>query len=202
MWARVMATMSTCPSATARPAVLRSVTRWAWKMGMSTSRLMALARNRKGATGNDMLGSTIGVGQMVARLPAQHVGEVDQAAFRIGAGDGDAVLVGQAVVDQLVARHAHADDVVVADRLAAGFQHLDAEAHPVFQAAAVLVGALVDGRAPELVDQVAVGGGQLEPVQAAFLAAAGGGGVVGDDAAEVGVFHLLRDGAAGRLALW
>ena len=60
-----------------------------------------------------------GVGQMVARLPAQHVDEVDQAALRIGAGDGDAVLVGQAVVDQLVAGHAHADDVVVADRLAA-----------------------------------------------------------------------------------
>ena len=147
------------------------------------------------------VGQHDGVGQMVARLPAQDVGEVDQPALRIGAGDGDAVLVRQAVVDQLVAGHAHADDVVVADRFAAGFKHFDAEAHAVFQAAAVFVGALVDGRAPELVDQVAVGGGQLEAVQAAFLAAAGGGGVVGDDAADVGVFHLLRDGAAGRLAL-
>ena len=45
-----------------------------------------------------------------------------------------------------------------------------------------------------------MGGGQLEAVQAALLAAAGGCGVVGDDAADVGVLHLLRDGAAGRLA--
>ena len=90
--------------------------------------------------------------------------------------------------------------IIVADRRAHRLQHLDAEAHAVFEAAAIFVGALVDGRAPELVDQMAVRGGQLAAVEPAFLAAARGGGVVGDDARDVEILHLLGDGAAGGLA--
>ena len=44
---------------------------------------------------------------------------------------------------ELVAAHAQADAEILADRLTHGFQHFDAEAHAVFQRAAVLVRAEV-----------------------------------------------------------
>ncbi len=70
------------------------------------------------------------------------------------------------------------------------------------KAAAVAIGARVGRRAPELVHEVPVGGGDLQPVEAALLAAARGGGEVGDDPGDVLGFHLLRDGSARRLPPW
>ena len=67
-------------------------------------------------------------------------------------------LVVDAVVVELVGAHAQADAEISPDRLAHGFQHLDAEAHAVLERAAVLVGAQVGPRRPELIDQLLMGG--------------------------------------------
>ena len=74
-------------------------------------------------------------------------------------------------VPVLVADHADADDVVGADLPADLLQHLEAEAHAVVQAAAVVVGAPVGRRRPEGVQQMAVGF-DLDAVHAALAAPA------------------------------
>ena len=80
--------------------------------------------------------------------------------------------------------HAQAHAEILADGLAHRLQHLHAEAQAVLQTAAVLVGAEVGARAPELVDQVLVGGGYLDAVHAGRLHAARRRREVGDDAAD------------------
>ena len=72
-------------------------------------------------------------------------------------GDVGHVLGGEAAVGELVARDARADHEVPADLAADLPEDLEAEAHPVVQAPAVLVRPLVEDRGPELVDQVVVG---------------------------------------------
>ena len=74
----------------------------------------------------------------------------------------------QAALPVLVADHADADDEVRPDPVADRAQHLEGEAQAVVQAAAILVVALVGGRRPELVDQMAVAF-ELQPVEPAGL---------------------------------
>ena len=116
------------------------------------------------------------------------------------AGDGEAFVGRAAALDHLVARDAQADHVVVADLLADRLEHLDAEAHAVLEAAAVLVGAPVDQRAPVLVDQVEPGVVQLDAIEAGRLAAPGGLGEVVDHALVIEVLHLLGEAAVQALA--
>ena len=69
-------------------------------------------------------------------------------------------------------------------------QHLDGEAGPVLERAAVFVGALVVERARELGDEVAVAAVDHAHLDAGPLAALGGGGVLLDGLVDLGVVHL------------
>src|SRR5690606_31588207 len=89
---------------------------------------------------------------------------------------------------------------VVADFLAHGLEHFQAELHAALEGAAPFVGTLVDARRPELVDQVLVHGGQLDAVQAAFLGAACGLGIVADNAPDFLDLDGLAGGAVYRFA--
>ena len=84
------------------------------------------------------------MGDMIPRLAAKNVEEVDEAAPRIFGRDLEAIVLAQTVRDHLVAGHAHADHEIVADGLAHRLQDFDAESHAVLETAAVFVGALVD----------------------------------------------------------
>ena len=70
---------------------------------------------------------------------ADDADEVDEARRGVGAGDLQAVLLVQAAREQFVARHADADDVVVADGAATALENLETEAHAVGEAAAIAV---------------------------------------------------------------
>src|SRR5581483_2318317 len=83
------------------------------------------------------------------------------------------------------------DDEIVADRGAHGVDDLDGEPQPVLERASVVVGAVVGGRAEELAGQVAVGGVDLDPVEAAFPGPAGRRGVGGHDFVDLALGHGL-----------
>ena len=95
-----------------------------------------------------------------------------------------------AVGMDLVGRDAVFDDEVLAAQLPDPVQHLDGEAGPVLERAAVLVGALVVEGAGELGDQVAVTAVDHAHLEAGPLAAVGGGGVLLDGLPDLGVVHL------------
>ena len=65
-----------------------------------------------------------------------------------------------------VSDQSQTDGDPVPHRLAYGGQHLDAETHPVLEAATVLVGSSVALRGEELVDQIAMGAVDLDSVEA------------------------------------
>ena len=104
-----------------------------------------------------------------------------------------------AVADLLVADQAHADREPVADGRAHRLQHLDAEAHAPVEIAAVLVGAEVAVRREELVDQVAVRGVDLHPVETGGRAVRGRAGEPFDHGRDLvvldrlGRLHVVRD---------
>ena len=127
------------------------------------------------------------------------VDEVDHPGPGEGGRDRETVRLGQAARHVLRSAHPDADDELVADLPADGFEHLDREAHPVLERAAVPVRPRVDERRPELVDQVPVGL-QLEAVEAALLAATGRRPKGPDDAPDVAFLHLLREAPMGGLA--
>ena len=94
MWARVIATMSTCPSATARAAVARSVTRWAWNTGMSTSRLIAARQEQERRHRKRHVRDRDRVRDVIACLAAQHVQESRRSrACAYSARDRQAILL-------------------------------------------------------------------------------------------------------------
>src|SRR5450830_1029470 len=124
---------------------------------------------------------------------ADHTEEIEHAGVVVILGDLLHVLVGQAIRVEFVTTDTHADAEIVADFLAHGLEHFQAELHPAFKGAAPFVGAFVDPRAPELVDHVLVHGGQFDAVEAAFLRPARGLGVVADHPPDF--FRL--DGLAG-----
>src|SRR5262249_5872580 len=137
---------------------------------------------------------------VVGCLAADHADEVDEAATPIGARDGAAVVLAEAALQHLIARHADANDEVVADRSPHRFQYLEAEAHPVPERAAIAVAPLVHGRRPELLDQRAGLARDLDPVEITIAGAADRGGEVVADALDVVILHHRREGAVDHLS--
>src|SRR5699024_7142266 len=125
---------------------------------------------------------------------ANHANEVEHAGVVVVLGNLLHVLVGQAIGMKLVAGKTHAHAEVLADFGAHGLEHFQAKLHATLEGATPLVGALVDPRAPELIDHVLVDGGQLDAVQSAGLGSARRPGEVTDDAPDL----LRLDGLAGR----
>ncbi len=136
----------------------------------------------------------------IEHAAADHVEEIDHAAPMQKLGHLQAVAVAHARFQELVARHADADDEVRAHLLARLLQHFEREARAVLEAAAVFVRALVGDRAPETVEQILKGALELEPVEPAFLGAARGLAISLHHAADVPILHGLGVGAVERLA--
>jgi hypothetical protein len=130
-------------------------------------------------------------------VAADDVDEIDEPARRQAAGDLDAFFLREALIPVLVAHHAHADDEIGTDARVDRLQHLDRETHPVLEAAAIGIVALVGGGRPELVGEMAVAL-DLEPIEAARLGALGGLGVLAHDPRDVPVLGGLRKRAMRR----
>ncbi len=94
-------------------------------------------------------------------------------------------------VEHAVGREPHAH-AVAADGGHRGARDLQRQAVAAFVAAAVAVGAQVDQRVEELLDQVAVGAMQLDAVEAGVHGELRGGHVFVDDLCEVVVGHRAR----------
>ncbi|MNY25467.1 hypothetical protein D3C86_1592520 [compost metagenome] len=133
-------------------------------------------------------------------MAAHDVEKVDHAAVFQAPGNVQAIGRGQPAGHLLVAGITHADNELMADSLANGAEDVEGKAQPIVDGAAIGGLEVVGQRRPELVHQMPVGL-QFDAVQAGKLHALGGIGIVFDDAFHIPVFHLLREGAVGGLAL-
>ncbi len=106
------------------------------------------------------------------------------------------LLARKALLPVFVGDHPDADDEVRPHRAADRVEHAEDEAQPIVEAAAILVGALVGGRRPELVREMAISL-DLDAVEAGSLHALRRRGVVGDDPLDIPVLRLLREGPVG-----
>jgi len=136
----------------------------------------------------------VGQGVVGIATRADHTDKIEHAGVVVILGDLLHVLVGQAVRMELIAAQADADAEIRADFSPHRLEHFQAETHAVFKAAAPFVGALVDPRAPELVDHVLMHRRQLHAIQATGFRPRCRAGVVTDHAPDL--FRL--DGLAGR----
>ncbi len=112
-----------------------------------------------------------------AGLADRHVDEVDQAVAGPACADLRAVVGGQPrlVPHLLVADEADADDEVARHAGPHRLEDAGPEAQAVVERAAVVVGAMVEQRRQELMDEVAVGGMDLDAVEARLGAVNGRG---------------------------
>ena len=152
-------------------------------------------RRRRHAVDRDHLGQL----GLVGDVAADDVDEVDEPRRFQPPQHLQAGRRVDAAGHRLVDGHADADDEASADALTDGGEHAQPEAHAVVERPAVLVGAPVGERRPELVEQVAVGL-DLDAVHAAGLHPLGGVGVLADDAVDVPVLGLLGHRPVSRLA--
>ncbi len=137
------------------------------------------------------------------RLVAPHVSpdhadEVDALSDDLVC-DRERLLAAESARHLLVEGHPDADDEVGACGLAYRANHAQREAHPVLEAAAELVVAVIGQRRPERVEQVGVGL-DLDPVQACFAASGGRVGIGPHDAVHIPFLGDLREGAVRGLA--
>ncbi len=146
------------------------------------------------------VGKRNGMRHVITRLPADHVDEIDQAELGVTRRDLDAFCRCEPLLEELIARHAHTDDVIVSHPLADRLEHFDSETHPVLEASAIFIAATIGRGAPELVDEMAVGAGDLHPVETALLGAAHRLGEGAADARHVLALHRLGDRAMRGLA--
>jgi len=114
-------------------------------------------------------------------------------------GNSDAVIAGQSTLPILVAHQTGTDDEIRADAVPHGVNHLAGKAQPIIERAAIGVDALVGGRRPELVDQMAIHF-EFETIEPARLAPLGGIGVIADDAGNVPFLDGFRKCAVRLLA--
>ena len=170
MIARVIATRST-PLATHASAIAGSTLRPATMTGTPTASRKRRARSLKTPSGQLVAGHEVRGRQPRRARAAAHAEQVDRAGRREAARHLDQLVGAEPAGQALIDRHPEADDEVVGDRGAHGFQHLAAEAGAVLEAAAVLVRARVDAGVEELLDQVPAERRHLAAVPAAALQA-------------------------------
>ena len=199
MWARVMPTMSSLPSAMAWRAVATSVDAGGMEdreFGRGPDLAGEIEMRRRAHAGDR---DHVGQRRVMLDMTADDVEEVELAGCRPAGGRSRCPSSLERPLSQILVRHhADADDEVGADRLAHRIDAPAGEAQAVVERAVVLVVAVVGRRRPEAVHQMAVGF-ELDAVEAGRLHALRGGGIVGDDAVDVPVLHLLgkrRDGPA------
>ena len=132
-----------------------------------------------------------GVGVDVA---ADDVQKIHHARLGQVARNAQAFLGINASGHGLVGHASHPQDEVGPHPGPDGLDHVQREAHPVLQRAAVGPLQRVGGGGPELVHQVAVGF-QLQAVHAGGVHAFGRVGVVADQARNVPVLHLFGESA-------
>ena len=131
-------------------------------------------------------------------VPADDAEEVDALSDDLMC-DRHRLLAAEPARHLLVEGHPDADGEVGACGLTHRANHAKREAHPVLQAAAELVVAMIGQRRPERVEQVGVGL-DLDPVQAGLAAAGGGVGVGLHDAVHVPFLGHLRESTVRGLA--
>ena len=153
----------------------------------------------KGAVAVAHVGDGVGDVVVGAERAGDDVEEVDQTAAGEDARDRLALVGIPAVADMLVAGHPDADHEFRPDGVADRPEHLEREAAPVLDAAAIVVRALIDHRRQELVDEMAPGD-DLDPVEAALLAAPGTGGVARQHPLDLVQLDRLRERAVLPLA--
>ena len=136
---------------------------------------------------------------LVPHLPRDHVHEVAQARVCVELRQRQAVVPRKPAFLEIVAHHPEAHQEVLPDPAAHLFEDFEAKAGAVLEAPAVLVGAPVDQRGPELVDEMPVGE-QLGAVEPALLAARRGVTERAHHPPDVVAVHLLGERAVRVLA--
>ena len=136
------------------------------------------------------VGDDIGHPLVAVHVTSDHANKIDHAGVHQDLPDSQTLVELDAALYILVERHAHAHDVVTPHLPPNFLQHLQREAHAVFQRAAVFIGTAVDGGRPEAVQQVAVGF-YLDAVQIPLATARRRRPVGFDYALDVPVLHHL-----------
>ncbi len=151
---------------------------------------------RRGHAGD---GNDLGQRRVMIDMAADDVEEIHLAGGDDAAADLQPLGLADALVPILVGHQPGADDEIRPHGLAHGVEHAEGEAQSIVQGAAILVGALVGGRRPELVHQVAVAF-ELDAIQSRSLHALGGRGILPDDPLDVPILDLLGNGTVGGFA--
>jgi len=133
-----------------------------------------------GADG-DLLRGVVGSGGDVDEVDAGLLHELCE-----GYGLGEIPACAEGFGGPVGGGDADQDGEVLRPRRADGVDDFEGEADAVFEAAAVLVGAVVGEGREELVEEIAVGGVDFDEVEAGGEGAVGGGGEVGDDLVHAG----------------
>ncbi len=141
------------------------------------------------------------VRQCVVRIRARtdHTQVVDQAGFAHRLSDFFQLFVIETVFMEFVATHTQTDAEIRADRFAHGIQHFRTETQTVFERTAPFVSAEIRARAPELIDQMLVGGRNFDAVHPGILHTLCGRCKIRNDAANFFHFNDLRVAAVHRL---
>ena len=141
IWARVMPTMSSLPSAMAWRAVATSLMRAAWKTGNFVAARTSPAKSRCGEAFMPDDRNDIGERRVVLDVALDDVEEVDEARVLQLVADVDAIGLAEALVPVLVGDQPASDEEVGTDRLAHGFEDAEGEAQAVVERAVIFVGA-------------------------------------------------------------
>ena len=105
----------------------------------------------------------------------------------------------QALGDVVAAVDAHADREIAAARTVDALDDLADDAHPVFEATAVFIGAHIAVRAEKLVQQITVRTVELHAVGVGLLGIHGAGDKFIDHAVDLLARHFVRHAARGRI---
>ena len=132
-------------------------------------------------------------------MAADDVEEVDEAGILQLVADLKTFRLGEALVPILIGDEPAADDEIGADGFAHRLEHAHGEAQAIVDRAIIGILAQIGRRAPEGVHQMAVAF-ELEAIEAGRLHALGRRGIIGDDALDVPILHLLGKGPMRRLA--
>jgi hypothetical protein len=130
----------------------------------------------------------------IGREPAgRDVDEVDAVGAEM-TGESDGVVDGPAVINPIGSGDAHEEGQVRGPCEADGIDDLEQKANAVVVASTVGVGALVGERREKLVQEVAVGGVDLDEVEAGCMSAVSGLREGVDDSIDAGLIEGLGNG--------